>query len=182
MNKAKTITKKPIVLTGRYLVLQNIYNEKGITSYEFYVAVQNYIKYVLGKHMFGIPFDEGNTHDCYVLMVQKVNANYDANKGALGGFIYSIIRNYCTKEIYKRKYKKKPTSLEGDIEYNEDCFESSETHCNQIHTLRQIECMKIPEELIPIITRADGNIVETTKMSEDVKCLLRLILWKTYAN
>lgn len=109
-------TQKPIrKLYGNYKKLQDIYDNQGLVSLEFYNQIIAYVKKLLNKYLYQRQFSEDNINDCFVLVYEKVSRNYDANKGCLGTFIHSVIRNYCTKINYRLVNFQTPISL--DFEY-----------------------------------------------------------------
>jgi hypothetical protein len=102
-------------LYGNYKKLQDIYDTEGVLSTRFYGQCIAYVKTVLNKYLIQKQFSEDNINDCFIAIYEKVIKNYDPNKGCLGTFIYTIIRNYCTKVNYKLVNHQKPISL--DFEY-----------------------------------------------------------------
>jgi len=115
-------------LYGNYKKIQDIYNGKGLRSSEFYFQIIAYVKKLLNKYLLQKQFSEDNINDCYVVIYEKVARNYDPEKGCLGTFIHTLIRNYCTKVNYRLVNIQNPISL--DFEYiNRDeirlCFNDS---------------------------------------------------------
>lgn len=109
----KKYTKRK--LYGNYKKLQDIYENLGVLSPEFYGQCIAYIKNLLNKYLIQNQFDEDNINDCFLTLYEKIIKNYNPDKGCLGTFIYTIIRNYCTKVNYKLVNHPKPISL--DFEY-----------------------------------------------------------------
>lgn len=102
-------------LYGNYKKIQDIYNNEGLRSKSFYLQVIAYIKRLLNKYLYQRQFNEDNINDCFVAIYEKVAKNYDSEKGCLGTFIHTIVRNYCTKVNYRLVNHQKPISL--DFEY-----------------------------------------------------------------
>lgn len=139
-------------LYGNYKKLQDIYEKDGVLSTGFYNQCIAYVKTVLNKYLMQKQFGEDNINDCFVAIYEKVIKNYDPKKGCLGTFIYTIIRNYCTKVNYKLVNHQKPISLDfeyidkeqlregGDyppieddnLEDNNEDFDSVENYCSSL--------------------------------------------------
>ena len=102
-------------LYGNYKKLQDIYEEGGLFSEKFYHQTIAYVKKLLNKYLWQKQFGEDHINDCFVSVYEKVSRNYDSEKGALGTFIHTIIRNYCTKVNYRLQNHPTPISL--DFEY-----------------------------------------------------------------
>ena len=139
-------------LYGNYKKLQDIYEKDGVLSTGFYNQCIAYVKTVLNKYLIQKQFGEDNINDCFVAIYEKVIKNYDPEKGCLGTFIYTIIRNYCTKVNYKLVNHQKPISLdfeyidkeqlrEGEdyplmeddnLEDNNEDFDSVENYCSSL--------------------------------------------------
>ena len=95
--------------------IQDIYDREGLCSKEFYFQIIAYVKRLLNKYLLQKQFNEDNINDCFVVIYEKVLKNYDVNKGCLGTFIHTIVRNYCTKVNYRLINNQNPISL--DFEY-----------------------------------------------------------------
>ena len=139
-------------LYGNYKKLQDIYEKDGVLSTGFYNQCIAYVKTVLNKYLIQKQFGEDNINDCFVAIYEKVIKNYDPEKGCLGTFIYTIIRNYCTKVNYKLVNHQKPISLDfeyidkeqlrggedyppiedDNLEDNNEDFDSVENYCSSL--------------------------------------------------
>jgi hypothetical protein len=117
---------KPVIkkLYGNYKKLQDIYNGEGLKSLAFYNQVIAYIKKLLNKYLYQKQFSEDNINDCFILIYEKVTRNYDVNKGCLGTFTHTIIRNYCTKINYHLVNKQSPISLDFEYINKEDLIKN----------------------------------------------------------
>ena len=102
-------------LYGNYKKIQDIHDRGDLYSKEFYHQIIAYIKKLLNKYLLQKQFNEDNINDCFVLVYEKVSKNYNPEKGCLGTFIHTIIRNYCTKVNYRLVNNHNPISL--DFEY-----------------------------------------------------------------
>lgn len=134
-------------LYGEYKKLQDIYENVGLTSEAFYKQTIAYIKRLLNRYLILNQFNEDHINDCFVLIYDKVACNYNPAKGCLGNFIYTVVRNYCTKINYRVRTQKPPVSLDfeyidkeelRDEEYSseDDSFEeqwdSVQNHCSTL--------------------------------------------------
>lgn len=109
------MTKPPKKLYGNYKKIQDIYTNEGLYSEKFYFQIIAYVKQLLHKYLLQKQFSEDNINDCFVVVYEKVAKNYDPEKGCLGTFIHTLIRNYCTKVNYRLVNIQNPISL--DFEY-----------------------------------------------------------------
>ena len=136
-------------LYGNYKKIQDIYYKEGLCSKEFYFQIIAYVKRLLNKYLLQKQFSEDNINDCYVVIYEKVARNYDPNKGCLGTFIHTVIRNYCTKVNYRLINNQNPISLDfeyinrdelrlrandslEDEEIEEDNFDNVENYCSKL--------------------------------------------------
>ena len=115
-------------LYGNYKKLQDIYESGGLFSEKFYHQTIAYVKKLLNKYLWQKQFGEDHINDCFVSVYEKVTKNYDARKGALGTFIHTIIRNYCTKVNYRLQNHPTPISLDFEYINKEELCKSLSLH------------------------------------------------------
>lgn len=116
---------EPRKLYGNFKKLQDIYEKEGIFGVAFYNQIIAYIKKLLNKYLYLKQFNEDHINDCYLAIYERVSKNYDPNKGCLGTFIHTIIRNYCTKVNYRIVNTQTPISLDFEYINRDDLTKSS---------------------------------------------------------
>lgn len=163
------MTDSPRKLYGNYKKLQDIYEIKGLYSTEFYNQTIAYVKKLLNKYLIQKQFNEDNIQDCFMAIYEKVSANYDSEKGVLGTFIHTIVRNYCTKVNYRLKNHQAPISL--DFEYIDKEEVNNKSSFNEVDIMLEDEELKSPE--LDSIENycsdlADLNIYESVEYLFDV--------------
>lgn len=137
------MTKPEKKLYGNYKKLQDIYSGKGLYSVEFYNQTIAYVKKLLNKYLMQKQFNEDHIQDCFVAIYEKVYKNYDPNKGVLGTFIHTIVRNYCTKVNYRLKNHQAPISL--DFEYIDKDEVFIKSSFNELDSQLEEKELKSPE-------------------------------------
>lgn len=155
--------KEPKKLYGEYKKIQDIYTNCGVRSTEFYLQVVAYIKRLLNKYLKQKQFSEDHINDCFIAIYKRVGESYDPNKGCLGTFVHTIVRNYCTKVNYRLINHQSPVSLDfeyinkDDLLLGDSCFDdldylddyslsgekdSVENHCSELRLDEQLEVIE----------------------------------------
>ena len=111
---------KPKKLYGHFKRLQDIYSNQGIKSQEFYNQTIAYVKRLLNKYLYQKQFNEDNINDCFIAIYERIEKHYNAEKGCLGTFIHTVVRNYCTKVNYKLVNHPVPISLDFEFINRDD--------------------------------------------------------------
>lgn len=206
LKKSKEVNKEPKKLYGNYKKLQDLYENKGLKSLEFYNQIIAYIKKLLNKYLYQKQFSEDNINDCFVLLYEKIEKNYDSNKGCLGTFIHTCVRNYCTKINYHLVNYQNPISL--DFEYinredlnksyfdlledienqdnyvNENNVENVEYHCRSLQCDDTLDKIDYYHDLIKQYENLpELNNTDMTKLNkiDAVRKNLMWDLWKSEA-